>query len=217
MIDHPNIRAAMSAVFVAGALSCVSPVFSAQTVYLKDAAISASVSGMQTLSLTKSIDWGYFGVDVAYVKANDFRFSYKGIAEAYMMFETKPGTLVDMAMVLNTPLMLDNSGKVPSSIQTFALNETKYYAYWDDRGGVSGAGPLNRVSSEDLFGWMALTRVGSALVVTASATAKAAPIEVGKFTAAVPEPASWALFGLGVLGLMAVRKQGKRHGLTMGH
>jgi hypothetical protein len=207
-----SIRSRLAAgVLTSVAILGAAPTVSAQTVFVDDAKlIDTSTKGLQSLRLTKSIDWGLFAVDVFTTNGSTFKFGYSGIAELYMMFDGKPGTLVDQAMVLNTPPVVTNSGMTSPYTSTFAPGETKYFAYWDDRGGALNESlgiNLGRVSPEDLYGWVALTRVGSTLAVTASATAKASPIVVGSFTAAVPEPESWALFALGVAGICMVRRR----------
>jgi PEP-CTERM motif len=200
---------------LASAMACASwvgPVSDAQaqTVYTEDAAITPVFGGVQSLALKKSIDWGFFGVDVQKKDDNTFLFGYSGIAEPYVLFASQLGNRVDIPEVRAVLVGVDSVKRYEPTSYVFEANETRYFAYWDDRGGPYDASAglyPGHVSSGDLFGWMALTRVGDSLVVSASATAKGAPIVVGSFTAAVPEPETWALFALGLTGLALARRR----------
>ncbi len=195
------------------ALALVAHTSSARAeVFVDDAQIVTGPFLLPTLDLTKSIPSGkgWFGVELQTFDSSTYNFRAIAIAEGYRMFAAQPGDLVDVAFVQNTIPVVTNqylagSDKVP---QVFQPNETKYYAYWDDRSQFESAeGNNNRgtVTPTDSFGWLALTRMGTVLVVTGSATSVGAPIRVGSFVAEVPEPATWGMASLGLVGLAASR------------
>lgn len=181
-------------------------------VFVNDAQIITGPYSLPTLDLTKSIPSGkgWFGVELQTFDSTTYDFRAIAIAERYRMFAAQPGDLVDITFVENTlPLVTNQWGiTVSDAPQVFQPNETKYYAYWDDRSQFDSAeGNNNRgtVTPTDSFGWLALTRMGTVLVVTGGATSVGAPIRVGSFVAEVPEPGAWTLAGLGLVGLAVSR------------
>ncbi|MEI8207117.1 MAG: PEP-CTERM sorting domain-containing protein [Kiritimatiellales bacterium] len=105
-----------------------------------------------------------------------------------------------------TPLVSNNGIDSGTSLQSFLLGETKYYAFWED---VFSGGGGDKVDNADNYGWVSLTYNGSALVVTDSATALGGGIIVGTYTQ-IPEPATVLLFGLGGFGAWLLRRN-KQH------
>lgn len=173
-------------------IACMVPVAArAATVVLDDAQIQPMWDFPEVLTLTKSVDWGVFAVSIEQ-QGSDFQFAYAGIAELYRLFEATEGTLIDSSFAQQTTPIVGNDGIDPGvSLQSFALDESRYFAYWDDRNG----GPLP--DAQDAYGWVKLTRTAGGLVASASATAIAGSIQVGSVTA-VPEPGALAMWSVGV-------------------
>jgi len=179
-------------------------------VFVDDAKIATGWNGLPEVQLTKSMSNGAFSVLLQTFDSTTYQFDTNAIAEAYRMFAAQPGDLVDIAFVQNSlPVVTNQWGiSVSDAPQVFQPNETKYYAYWDDRSVFDPGSTYkdwNIVSPTDSFGWLALTRVGTTLQITSSATSVGAPIRVGSFVAEVPEPGAWTLAGLGLVGLAASR------------
>ena len=91
-----------------------------------------------------------------------------------------------------------------TSVQTFSLNETKYYAYWEDVFGT-----LDDPDSADNYGWVSLTYTGSDLEITDSSTALGGGIIVGTYTQ-IPEPSSVLLLTFGSGGILFYRRAKRR-------
>jgi len=84
----------------------------------------------------------------------------------------------------------------------FSLNETKYFAYWDDSfGSAENPSPDNN----NHYGWINLTYTAAGLISTDGATAIGDGIIVGTYTQ-VPEPVTILLFSLGGLGTWLLRR-----------
>jgi len=200
------------------ALALVAHTSSARAaVFVDDAKIGTGGNGPPALYLTKSMSNGLFLVQLQTFDSITYRFDTDATAEAFRMFAAQPGDLVDIAFVQNSlPLVTNQSDlSVSDAPQVFQPNETKYYAYWDDRSMFDPGAPYEdrrAVSPTDSFGWLALTRVGTTLQITSSVsvTSVGAPIRVGSFVAEVPEPATWAMASLGLSGLMATRLRLRR-------
>lgn len=206
----------ISAGIVAAALVTTAPQVSAQTVYVNDAVVVGSPArAWPNLTLSQSVPSGkgWFGFDIETLtpglSRNTYQFSNITIAEPTAVFNASMGDLIDTDFVSTGPNIAFYVGSaVLSEPSTFslAMNETRYFAYWDDR---SFFGGVNRfvVDASDSFGWVAITRTSSGLVASASATVTGGSIRVGSFTAAIPEPQSWALFALGLAGLSWLRRR----------
>lgn len=200
------------------ALALVAHTSSARAeVFVDDAQFLTGSYPLPTLDLTKSIPSGkgWFGVELQTFDSITYNFRAIAIAEPYRMFAAQPGDLVDIASVQNAIPVATNQyvGVLAPAPQVFQPNETKYYAYWDDRSMFDPGATYkdwNIVSPTDSFGWLALTRVGTTLQITSSATSVGAPIRVGSFVAEVPEPATWVMASLGLAGLMASRLRLRR-------
>lgn len=178
-------------------IACMVPVAArAAVVVLDDAQIQPMWDLPEVLTLTKSVDWGVFAVSIQQ-QGSDFRFAYAGIAELYRLFEATEGTLIDSTFAQQTTPIVGNDGIDPgSSLQSFALGESRYFAYWDDRNG----GPLPDV--QDNYGWVKLTRTADGLVASSSATAIGGSIQVGSVTA-VPEAGALAMWSAGAALILA--------------
>jgi hypothetical protein len=198
-MNNFKIRAALTGL-VAAALVAMAPQVSAQTVYVDDIVHEGS-----PLTMSKSIPsgTGWFAQEATAVSndpnSNLLWFGSRAIAEGNLIFLASSGDLIDSSFV--------TSSKTQRADQpfTWALDETRYFAYWDDRilerVGKSG------VDATDSFGWMSLTRISTGVRINSSVTVKGGSIRVGSFTAAVPEPETWALFALGLVGLSVVRRR----------
>ncbi len=171
------------------------------TVISNDATIIPDILGAaspnsQVLTLSQSIPTGQglFAIEIAPVTSEDYRFSYLGIAELYRLFTVAPGLQLDSSFVVaNTPVVT-NTNAPGSYVQRFALNESIYFGYWDDRNN-------GQVDNSDLYGWVLITRNDSGLVATSGATALGGGIIVGT-TTQIPEPsAGMLLLALAVGGL----------------
>ena len=96
-----------------------------------------------------------------------------------------------------------------TSSQTFSVNETKLYTFWEDLPGSD----LNTPDQDDYYGWFSLTHTGSELLISDSATATSGGIIVGTYTQ-IPEPSSALLLTMGSGGILFYRraKRCKREG-----
>ena len=179
-------------------------------VIVNDAVIVAHpyIASNQVLYLTQSTSaGGLFGIEIANAGTAMFQFSYFGIAEEYGLFTVTLGTAFDPAFALAHDPIVSNNGMDPgSNIQAFALNQSKYFGYWDDR--FNDRGP----DSNDNYGWVRITRTASGLVASSSATAIGGGIVIGT-TAQIPEPSASLLIVLSVgLNLTRRRRDSERLG-----
>jgi hypothetical protein len=163
-------------------------------VILDDAVIVPLFGSGNYLTLSKSIPLGqgFFAIGIANTSPSEFLFSYAGIAEYSKLFEVASGTRFDPAFVLQNGPIVSNDNNPGSNTQTFALNQSKYFAYWDDR--LNGNAP----DINDNYGWVLLTRSDSGLVASSGATAIGGGIIVGT-TTQVPEPAAITIMAFGAL------------------
>lgn len=178
-------------------------------VVLDDVAISPpSSQQIQSLDLVKSIPQGqgWFGIQVigpSWTPASaPFNFEAIAIAEAFRFYEAAPGTTIDRNFVLSAvPIAANDMHPDPVGIVRFAVDESRYFAYWDDRT-FSGA-----PEDGDNYGWVRITRtLLGGLEASASATAIGRGIVVGS-TVQIPEPASVGLVSVGLVALAALRRR----------
>jgi hypothetical protein len=199
-----KIRAALTGL-VAATLVAMAPQVSAQTVFVGDIVQqTSSVSPRPYLTMSKSIPSGTGAFAYQVVNptndpnSNVREFASLTIAEATGIFMASSGDLIDSSFVVNAFPQSQNRF-------TWGLDETRYFAYWDDRR-LARVGEQG-VDATDSFGWMSLTRIDTGIRVNASATVTGGSIRVGSFTAAVPEPETWALLALGLAGMSVVRRR----------
>jgi len=172
---------------------------SAQGVIANDAAILPFFGPDPYLMLTNSINPsegrnGLFAIEITDGGGSQFTFSYAGVAEEFALYSINPRDSVDPSFAASTIPLVSNNGTDPgSSVQTFSLFQSRYFAYWDDR--FTGAHSIPDLS--DNYGWVLLTRTASGLQVSSSATAIGGGIIAGTFTQ-IPEP---SMGGLALLGL----------------
>ena len=153
-------------------------------VILNDASIEL-VFGSTALTLTQSIPpgQGLFAIEIVDQGFGFFQFHFAGIAQEYALFDAVPGLEFTPAYASqNTPLVSNNPVHPGSALLNFAPGESKYFAYWDDRGPFGG-GPV----SDDNYGWVRLTRDPLGLVASESVTALGGGIIVGT-DIQIPEP-----------------------------
>jgi len=156
---------------------------------------------------------GAFGVTIETLQTTPFISSYQfrptGIAERYAVYSASKGDLIDESFAANTrPIAANGYGTILADTVTFNMNigESKFFAYWDDRSMFSG--DLTKVpDATDSYGWVEFTQTSTGLVLKTSATVTGGSIRVGSFTAAVPEPETWALFALGLAGVAFARRR----------
>lgn len=147
--------------------------------------------------LTTTNFGGGLAVGINNLGMGNYQFSDFLAGPAYSLFPSSSGQEF-------TPLQAGGAGALVPGISTqlFSLNETKYYAYWEQAYAYEPApGPI----SADNYGWVSLTRTPSGLVITDSATAIGGGIIVGTYTQ-IPEPATVLLFGLGGIGAWLLRR-----------
>ena len=185
---------------------CVFSQSASGVVIVNDAVVGPSdyASSRVSLTLSKSIPsgQGLFAIDIENVTDSQFLFSSIAIAEYFKLFTVVSGTRLDTEFVLRNSPIVSNDDNPGSSLQAFALNESRYFGYWDDRFNVDIA------DSGDNFGWVLLTRTSSGLVASSSATAIGGGIIVGT-TTQVPEPGSIMLIAFGILFVSMRRTVGR--------
>lgn len=184
-------------------LVCAFSQIASATVIVNDAAIRPSPFGSGHLWLglplsQSDANGGVFLIDIETVTSSQYLFSYGGILERYELFLVASGTRFDPAFVLQNSPIVSNDNNPGSNTQIFALNQSKYFAYWDDR--LNGGTP----DSNDNYGWVLLTRTASGLAASSSATAIGGGIIAGT-TTQVPEPASTMLMAFGSLLIFSRR------------
>ncbi|MFO1513395.1 MAG: hypothetical protein U1F83_10860 [Verrucomicrobiota bacterium] len=182
---------------------------SAQGVIANDAAILPIVVGSgQYLTLTNSLQArpGLFAIQISSNSPSQYTFSYWGIAELYALYDVNPGVTIDPAFAAAMPpLVSNNCVDSGSSVQTFSLGQSRYYAYWDDRFYDSGIA-YGIPDVTDNYGWVQITRTVSGLRVSSSATAIGGGIIAGTFTQ-VPEPTAVFLALLGLVSLSGLHRR----------
>jgi hypothetical protein len=198
-------------------LVAMAPQVSAQTVFVGDVGMtnSSPVTGSPGWVLKQSIPSGrgLFGVSIETVQtgttSTTYQFSTYAIAELYAVYSASTGDLIDASFASNTLPIATNAYPRPmmgATTFSLAIGESKRFAYWDDRSVAFGDFTFVP-DAADSFGWVEFTRTSQGLVASASATVTGGSIRVGSFTAAVPEPETWALFALGLVGVSVVRRR----------
>jgi hypothetical protein len=145
---------------------------------------------------------GTLGIDITGEGGGSYTFSYGYIAYEYALYAAYPGMEFTASYADTHTHLLSNASAPVSSLQTFSLNETKYFAYWED--GFPG-GVEDEIDDADDYGWVSLTYTGSGLVIADSATATGGGIIAGTYTQ-IPEPATILLLGLGGIGAWLLRR-----------
>lgn len=199
------MSATLKTIIIFAAVQVCAFSMNAQGVIANDAAILPAYYGSgQFLTLTNSINYnegryGLFAINISTASASQFTFSYSGIAEEYALYSVTPGIAITPDFATSTTRLVSNNGVDPgSSVQTFSVFQSRMFGYWDDR---TGSGNLPSVN--DNYGWVVITRTGSGLQVSSSATAIGGGIIAGTLTQ-IPEPSISTLallgfcFGLGV-------------------
>ncbi len=187
---------------------------SAQGVIANDAEIVPLAGpGTSYLMLTKSIGGlgrnGLFAIQTKSNSPSQYTFSYAGIAEEYALYSVGPGISVDPSFATSTIPLVSNNGIDPgSSVQTFSLGQSRYFAYWDDRFYDSHI-EYGIPDITDYYGWALITRTASGLQVSSSATALGGGIIAGTLTQ-IPEPSAGMLSLLG-LAFVAIGVRRGRH------
>jgi hypothetical protein len=202
----------LKAIIIFAAVQIYAFSMSAQGVIANDAAILPLSGSGQYLTLTNSVNpsqgrYGLFAIQISSGGGSQFTFSYAGIAEEYALYAVTPGTVIDPSFAALTIPLVSNNGVDPgSSVQTFALGQSSYFGYWDDRQlfgidpGIQGTPDIY-----DNYGWVLLTRTAAGLQVSSSATALGGGIIAGTFTQ-VPEPSVSVLVLLGLGLALALRR-----------
>jgi hypothetical protein len=187
----------LKAIIVFAALQLHALSVSAQGVIANDAAIRP-IFGYPCLTLDQSVNgYGLFAISITSPSESQFAFSYFGIAEVYALYAVTPGVVIDPAFAdATTPLVSNNGIDPSSSVLFFDIGDSQMFGYWDAR----TFGPPRTPGINDNYGWVLLTRTGSGLQVSSSATAIGGGIIAGTLTQ-VPEPSAGALtlLGIGVL------------------
>lgn len=148
---------------------------------------------------------GGLGILVSDMGGGNYDFSYHLIANEYGLYSAYPGLeFIPSYADAETPIVSNNGIDPGLSLQTFSLNETKYYAYWEDI-----FGPNIGIDSTDNYGWVGLKYTGTELIVTNSATALGGGIIVGTYTQ-IPEPSSALLLAFGSGGILFYRRAKRR-------
>lgn len=182
------------------ALCCVFSFKASATVIVNDAAIVPFPGGPpdQLLTLTQSIPvgQGMFAFRIAFLGSDQFRFTGVGAAEVSSLFAVNAGDALDPAFALShTPLATNAVGGPNNNVLVFAPGQSILIGYWDDRNAFNGVPDAN-----DNYGWVNITRTGTLLGASSSATAIGGGIIVGT-TMQIPEPASVLLLACG-MGLL---------------
>ena len=146
---------------------------------------------------------GTLGISITDAGGGDYNFDAYYIAYEYGLYSAYLGMEFTPSYAeMQTPLV-SNSGRGPSlSVQTFSLNETKYFAYWTDT-------DWSPPDDQDYYGWVGLTYTGTELVISDSATAVGGGIIVGTYTQ-IPEPSSVLLLSMGAGGILFYRRAKRR-------
>ena len=163
-------------------------------VIIGDAQLNPGTSSSLMLVTTNSNPAGGLSVIIDDLGGGSYEFT-DGILSFYGLYAAAPG--LDF-----TPSYANsNSILVPgTSIQTFTLNETKYFAYWEDDMMSTGTPVV-----EDNYGWVSLTHTVSGLSISNSATAIGGGIIVGTYTQ-IPEPSSVLLLMFGSGSILFYRR-----------
>jgi hypothetical protein len=198
----PLPRISFAALFIGTIVSLTNA-----SVVFNDAAISQGPFGNQ-LTLTQSIPpgMGLFAIGIEDLGRGNYRFSYSAIAEFYSLHNATFGLAFTPAYVNGHIPLVSNDGINPgTAVLNFLPDESKYFAYWDDR----TLSPFNTALSNDNYGWVRITRTGSALVASESVTAIGGGIRVGTSTQ-IPEPSAISLLLVAGVFRAAKRRERKR-------
>lgn len=145
---------------------------------------------------------GLFLLEVVNASSTTFTFNSFGIAEAYSLFLTSPGTVFGVDYVNTSPSFVSNWNSPTSATLTLGIGQSAYIGYWDNRtiNGYTTAYPT------DLFGWARVRNQSGTLTVVESATATGEGIIVGTLQQ-IPEPASGIMVILSASALLFRRQK----------